>query len=487
MHKILFATSEAYPLIKTGGLADVSASLPAALTALGCQVRVLVPGYPQALEVIKKSFGRRKIAQLTIGDTPVTLWQTPVRNADITFWVAECSAFSNRSGNPYTDDNDLDWSDNAERFYLFCELTRRLSLAEAGLRWKPDLVHCNDWPTALTPALLHQHPQRPATVFTIHNLAYQGLFPPETRHRLGLSETFWHMHSLEFYGQLSFIKGGLIYADRLTTVSPSYAQEIRTEEYGCGLDGVLRARGEHLSGILNGVHQADWNPRSDPHLAAHYHAGDLSNKARCKQSLVQELGLHVGHEGQPLIGFIGRLVEQKGIDLILGSLPWLLAQGCRVALLGSGAPELEQRLDALARKHPGQLSLTLCYDEALAHRITAGSDLFMMPSRFEPCGLNQMYSLLYGAPPVVHSIGGLKDTVFDADAFPIDQANGFTFNEPTPESFMQALRRALNRYQNSAHWQRLQVNGMAVDYSWQHSARAYMDVYDSALEQRSAP
>lgn len=487
MHKILFATSEAYPLIKTGGLADVSASLPAALTALGCQVRVLVPGYPQALEVIKKRFGRRKIAQLTLGDTPVTLWQTPVRNADITFWVAECSAFSNRSGNPYTDDNDLDWSDNAERFYLFCELTRRLSLAEAGLRWKPDVVHCNDWPTALTPALLHQHPQRPATVFTIHNLAYQGLFPPETRHRLGLSETFWHMHSLEFYGQLSFIKGGLIYADRLTTVSPSYAQEIRTEEYGCGLDGVLRARGEHLSGILNGVDQADWNPRSDPHLAAHYHAGDLSNKARCKQSLVQELGLHVGHEGQPLIGFIGRLVEQKGIDLILESLPWLLAQGCRVALLGSGAPELEQRLDALARKHPGQLSLTLCYDEALAHRITAGSDLFMMPSRFEPCGLNQMYSLLYGALPVVHSIGGLKDTVFDADEFPVDGANGFTFNEPTPESFMQALKRALNRYQNSAHWQRLQVNGMAVDYSWQHSARAYMDVYDSALEQLRAP
>lgn len=487
MHKILFATSEAYPLIKTGGLADVSASLPAALTALGHQVRVLVPGYPEALKVMKQHFGRRKIAQLTIGETPVTLWQTPVKNAEIIFWVAECSAFSDRSGNPYTDENDLDWSDNAERFYLFSELTRRLALAEAGLRWKPDVVHCNDWPTALAPALLHEHPQRPATVFTIHNLAYQGLFPAETRHRLGLSETFWHMHSLEFYDQLSFIKGGLIYADRLTTVSPSYAEEIRTEDYGCGLDGVLRARGKHLSGILNGVHQADWNPQTDPHLPARYHVGDLSNKALCKQHLVQELGLQVGREEQPLIGFIGRLVEQKGIDLIVESLPWLLAQGCRVALLGSGTPELEQRLDALARKHPGQMSLALNYNEALAHRITAGSDIFMMPSRFEPCGLNQMYSLLYGTPPVVHSIGGLKDTVFDVDEFPIDQANGFSFNEPTPESFLQALGRALKHYQNSAHWQRLQVNGMAVDYSWQHSARAYINVYDSALEQLSAP
>lgn len=487
MHKILFATSEAYPLIKTGGLADVSASLPAALTALGCQVRVLVPGYPAALEVIKKSFGRRKIAQLTIDGTLVTLWQTPVKNADITFWVAECSVFSERSGNPYTDENDRDWTDNAERFYLFCELTRLLALAQAGLRWKPDVVHCNDWPTALAPALLHRHSQRPATVFTIHNLAYQGLFPAQTRHRLGLSETFWNMHSLEFYGKLSFIKGGLIYADRLTTVSPNYAEEIRIEEYGCGLDGVLRARENHLSGILNGVHQADWNPQADPHLPAHYHAGDLSNKALCKQNLVQELGLHVGDKEHPLISFIGRLVEQKGIDLILDSLPDLLAQGCRVALLGSGTPELEQRLDALARKHRGQMSLSLDYNEALAHRITAGSDIFMMPSRFEPCGLNQMYSLLYGTVPVVHNIGGLKDTVFDVDEFPIDQANGFSFNEPTPESFLQALRRAINLYQNPAHWQRLQVNGMAVDYSWHHSARAYIDVYDSALEQLKAP
>ncbi len=487
MHKILFASSEAYPLIKTGGLADVSASLPAALTALGNQVRVLVPGYPQALDVIKKSFGRRRIAQLTIGTTAVTLWQTPVKNADITFWVAECSAFSTRSGNPYTDENDRDWSDNAERFHLFCELTRRLALGDVGLRWQPDVVHCNDWPTALAPALLHGHSNRPATVFTIHNLAYQGLFPAETRHELGLPETFWHMHSLEFYGQLSFIKGGLIYADRLTTVSPSYAGEIRTEQHGCGLDGVLRDRGEHLSGILNGVHQADWDPETDPHLPANYHADDLRNKARCKQNLVRELRLDVGREEQPLVGFIGRLVEQKGIDLIVEILPWLIAQGCRVALLGSGTPELEQRLDALARQHPGQVSLTLTYDEALAHRITAGVDLFMMPSRFEPCGLNQMYSLLYGTPPVVHSIGGLKDTVFDADEFPMDQANGFSFNEPTPESFLQALRRALNLYQDPAHWQRLQVNGMKVDYSWQHSARAYMDVYDSALEQRTAP
>lgn len=487
MHKVLFATSEVYPLIKTGGLADVSASLPAALTALGCQVRVLVPGYPQALEVIKKHFGRRKIAQLTIGDTPVTLWQTPVKNADITFWVAECSAFSDRSGNPYTDENDQDWSDNAERFHLFCELTRRLGLAEAGLRWKPDVVHCNDWPTALAPALLHRHRRRPATVFTIHNLAYQGLFPAETRHQLDLSETFWHMDSLEFYGQLSFIKGGLVYADRLTTVSPSYAEEVRAEAYGCGLDGVLRAREEHLVGILNGVDQADWNPASDAHLPANYHVNDLRNKSLCKQSLLQELGLHLGRDDQPLVGFIGRLVEQKGIDLIVECLPWLLAQGCRIAVLGSGSPELEQRLNTLANKHRGQMSLTLSYNEAMAHRITAGSDIFLMPSRFEPCGLNQMYSLLYGTPPVVHSIGGLKDTVFDADEFAIDKANGFSFSEPTPERFLQALRRALNGYQDSAHWQRLQVNGMAVDYSWQHSARAYMDVYDSALEQLGAP
>jgi starch synthase len=482
MQKVLFVSSEAYPLMKTGGLADVSASLPAALKILGCAVRVLIPGYPDALNAIKRT-KRRKIAQLTIGEETVTLWQTPIKGADVTYWVAECPAFSDRTGNPYTGADGNDWPDNAERFHFFCALACQLALGQAGISWTPDVVHCNDWQTGLVPALLHNQPQRPATIFTIHNLAYQGLFPAQTRHTLALPETFWHMDSLEFYGQLSFIKGGLVYADMLTTVSPGYAGEICTSEYGCGLDGLLRARKEHLRGILNGVRYADWNPKEDPHLPAHYDAVNLENKTVCKHDLLQQLQLHTGHTDRPLLGFVGRLVEQKGIDLILHSLPWLLNQGCCVALLGSGEAELEQRLRALADEHPGQLSLTLGYDEALAHRITAGSDLFMMPSRFEPCGLNQMYSLCYGTLPVVHSVGGLKDTVFDPNDFPMDKANGFSFNRPTPESFQHALRRALTSYRNPENWRCLQANGMAGDYSWQNSARAYMNVYQSALDQ----
>ncbi|MDQ2075310.1 glycogen synthase GlgA [Marinimicrobium sp. ABcell2] len=484
MHNILFASSEAYPLMKTGGLADVSASLPAALKELGCTVRVLIPGYPAALDTIKKS-RRRKIAQLTIRDEPVTLWQTPIKGADVTFWVMECAPFSDRPGNPYQDPDGNDWPDNAERFHLFCELTRLLALGQGGVNWTPDVVHCNDWQTGLVPALLHDHPERPATVFTIHNLAYQGLFPAEIRHTLELPETFWHMDSLEFYGKVSFIKGGIAYADQLTTVSPGYAEEIRTPEYGCGLDGLLRAREAYLSGILNGVNYADWNPQTDPHLVANYHAGDLDNKSVCKQDLLQRLNLHAGSTDQPLLGFVGRLVEQKGIDLILDSLPWLLKQGCRVVVLGSGDSDLEQRLQTLQKKFSGQLSVNLGYDEALAHQITAASDLFLMPSRFEPCGLNQMYSLYYGTLPLVHKVGGLRDTVFDPSEFTMDQANGFSFKEPTLESFQQALRRALTSYQNPEHWQSLQANGMAGDYSWKNSARAYKDLYQAALNQIS--
>lgn len=481
MTRVLFVTSELYPLVKTGGLADVSASLPDALCRLGCDVQILLPGYPEALKTAL-SLGATAKARLQIGQYPVTLWQSRLAGTTTTLWLADCPALFERPGNPYKNPEGHDWWDNALRFERFAQVGVLMALGKAGLTWTPDLVHCNDWQTGLIPALLNTHARRPGTVFTIHNLAYQGVFPEQTFRDLGLADAFWHWEKLEFHSQLSFIKGGLVFSDRLTTVSPRYAQEIQTPAFGHGLDGVLRSRHTALTGILNGIDSHIWNPLTDPELDVHYGPHRLDNKARCQVSLRQ--ALHLEADNGPLLGFIGRLVAQKGVDWLLACLPELLARGCQCVVLGTGEAHYEAALTHLAQQWPGRLSLTLGYDEGLSHRITAGCDIFLMPSRFEPCGLNQMYSLRYGTVPVVHAVGGLADTVHDPLDTDIRIANGFRFDAPHEQALLTTVNRALDCFRDRATWRRLQENGMAGDYSWDQRARRYTEIYQDILNTR---
>lgn len=481
MIRVLFATSEVYPLVKTGGLADVSASLPEALCRLDYDVQILLPGYPAAIGAARRAGSRRK-ARFRLGQYGVSLWQTRLPGTAVTLWLVDCPPLFERPGDPYRNEEGADWWDNAHRFQLFCKVGAMIARGEAGLTWKPDVVHCNDWQTGLIPVFLEAGNGRPGTVFTIHNLAYQGLFSRETFRALGLPDALWRWDRLEFHDQLSFIKGGLVFSDRLTTVSPSYAREIQTPELGYGLDGLLRHRQQALTGILNGIDTRVWNPESDPELAFHYGRDHLKNKALCKAGLQRELGLEV--KGAPVLGFIGRLVEQKGVDWLVEVIPGLLDQGCQLVLLGSGEPRYQDPLRALARQSPEQFSLTLGYNEGLSHRITAGCDLFLMPSRFEPCGLNQMYSLRYGTVPVVHGVGGLADTVFDPLDVGLDQANGFCFRHASAEGLRSAIDRALAVASHRRHWRRLQENGMAGDHSWRQRARVYGELYQSILKQR---
>ena len=479
MTRILFATSEVYPLVKTGGLADVSASLPEALCKLGYDCQILLPGYPAALEAARGAGSRRK-TRFRYGQYDVALWQTRLPGTAVSLWLVDCPALFDRPGDsPYQNDDGEDWWDNAHRFHLFGRIGAMMALGQLGLSWQPDIVHCNDWQAALIPVFLENAQHPPKSVFTIHNLAYQGLFSHETFRALSLPDFLWRMELLEFHGQLSFIKGGLVFSDAITTVSPGYAEEIQTPWFGYGLDGLLRHRSRHLHGILNGIDTRAWDPEQDRWLDFHYGPGHLKNKEQCKARLAQELKLEAS--GAPLFGFVGRLVEQKGLDWLLAVTVPLLERGCQFAILGSGQSHYQVRLQELARAWPGQLSLTLGYNEGLAHRITAGADLFLMPSRFEPCGLNQMYSLRYGTVPVVHGVGGLNDTVFDPSEVTADQANGFVFREPTPDALFQAVERALQALGTRKTWRRLQENGMSADYSWKQRARDYATLYQNLL------
>ncbi|GHD47144.1 starch synthase [Marinobacter persicus] len=479
MMRILFATSEVFPLVKTGGLADVSASLPEALCRAGHDCQIILPGYPRAMAVAREN-NATALACFRQGQYDVTLWKTTLPGTPVTLWLVDCPVLFDRHGDsPYQDEHGQDWWDNAHRFQLFARTCAMLALGQLNLSWQPDVVHCNDWQTGLVPVFLRENPDPPATVFTIHNLAYQGLFPHETFRALALPDSLWHFERLEFHGRLSFIKGGLVYADAVTTVSPTYAREIQTPVLGYGLDGLLRHRSDRLTGILNGIDARVWDPNQDTCLPHHYSAGELDGKARCRSALQAELGLNTG--SAPLLGFVGRLVEQKGLDWLLEILPHLLKRGCQFALLGSGEARYQQPLQALARDWPGQLSLTLGYDEALAHRITAGADLFLMPSKFEPCGLNQMYSLRYGTLPVVHGVGGLNDTVFDPTEAPPGKANGFVFRKPGPAALLAVTERALATRQHPDSWRQLQKTGMQADYSWNGRAGDYLALYRTLM------
>ncbi len=474
--KILFVASEAQPLIKTGGLGDVCGSLPAALAALGADVRLLLPGYRDARA---RAGPLRPVAQIVLPRLakPATLLEGTLPGTRVTTWLVDFPPAYDRPGNPYLNAFGHPWHDNAARFALLARVAAAIARRAAGLAWRPDVVHCHDWQTGLVPALLAQEPARPATVFTIHNLAYQGLFPRDTLGALGLPGSLWSPAALEFYGWLSFIKGGLVFADRLTTVSPSYAREILTPEFGVGLDGLLRHRARDLSGILNGIDERAWNPARDPHLVARYSARRFAAKQPNKAALQRQLGLPVS--GVPLIGMVGRLVQQKGIDLALAALPKLMELPLQLAVLGSGEAGYEDALRRAAEQYPQKLAVTIGYDEPLAHRVEAGSDMFLMPSRFEPCGLNQLYSLRYGTVPIVRPVGGLADTVVDAtpETLAAGTATGVVFAEATPAALLGALRRALALYADRRRWKRLAVTGMRRDFSWRHSAGDYLELY----------
>jgi starch synthase len=480
--KILFASSEAHPLAKTGGLGDVSASLPLALHQQGIDIALVVPAYRSALRAAAPLEMVAVFDHLPGSEGPVRLLRGRFPGSDMALLLVDAPHLFDRDGGPYLGPNGLDWPDNPERFTLFCRVVVELAQDRLGLDWRPDLLHLNDWQTGLAAALLAQEAERPATIFTIHNLAYRGLYDAETFHRLHLPESLAGLHGLEFFGGISLMKGGLLFADWITTVSPTYAREIRTHAYGWWLEGLLESRADRLVGILNGIDYREWDPATDPHLPAHYQPDSMAGKAECKRALQQAMGLEVNPQ-LPLLGHIGRLVDQKGVDLLLSALSLLKDQPLQVVILGSGDRALEQSLVAAAAVAPERIAVRIGYSEVLAHQIEAGADLFVMPSRFEPCGLNQLYSLRYGTVPVVRNTGGLADSVVETTRATLadGSATGFLFNPPDPAALSSTIREALACYRNRSCWQSLIRNGMGSDFSWSRSAEAYVDLYRKAL------
>ncbi len=475
--RILFATPELAPWVKSGGLGDVSAALPAALRREGADVRVLVPGYPAVLRAFTQV---RSITQLTsLGGALAPARLLEVERPDaVTAYVIDCPQYFQRPGSAYQDAQGRDWDDNYLRFALLSRVAALFGEARAPFPWRPDIINCHDWPTGLAPAYLHFSRRSAATVMTVHNLAFQGLCDASRLRAIGLPPAAYAIEGIEFYGSISYLKAGLVYADRITTVSATYAREIQTDEHGCGLGGLLRRRRGDLIGILNGIDTAAWNPATDRLIEARYDADHLGARSANKSALQRELGLSVKAD-VPLLGCVSRLTHQKGVDLLAECVPHVAALPAQLAILGTGEPELEEAFRDLARIFPGAVAAVTTFDETLAHRIEAGADIYVMPSRFEPCGLNQMYSLRYGAPPVVRATGGLADTVVSAtpDALAAGTATGFAFGDAQASALLRALYRAVAAWRDGSVWAALQRTGMAQDWSWQRSARKYLSLF----------
>ena len=479
--RVLFASPELAPHVKVGGLAEVTHDLPLALNRAGADVRTLVPAYPALKHAIAQA---RVVAHI-----PPAGAMPPARvlAAGEALYLLDCDALYARPGGPYQSVDGVDWQDNHLRFGLLARVTACLASEPDGLDWRPQIVHANDWQTALAAAYLAFGKGSPvALVQTIHNLAYQGVFPPSVLRDLALPQAAFTIDGLEFHGQISFLKGGIRYASVVTTVSRTYAREIQSPALGNGLDGLLRARSGDLFGILNGIDYSTWDPASDPHLAARYSIDDLRGKKANKAALQRALGLPESAE-IPLLGIVGRLVEHKGIDLVLEVAEPVVRSPAQLVVLGEGPRRFATALHALERRHPGEVAVRSGFDETLAHLIEAGADLFLMPSRFEPCGLNQLYSMRYGTPPIVHRTGGLADSVTDLDEeTPERPATGFVFDSPTADALLASVRRALGAYREPLTWGKLQRNGMARDFRWDASARRYFEVYAAALERGGA-
>lgn len=474
--RILFVAPEGLPFSKTGGLAEVIEGLPKALVAQGHEVAVVLPRYrgTKATTIVMPSVTIPLGSRLRFPAISDGLTVHGVR-----YFFVDDPEYFDRDG--LYGSSTGDYPDNAERFSEFC----RAAIEVAKHVWPPDVIHCHDWQTALLPVLLRSsYADDPffksvPVVFTIHNMGYHGQFPREAMDRAGIPASLFHFSGLEFYGSVNLLKGGLLYSDYLTTVSRKYAQEIQTREYGHGLDGVVRTRADRLVGILNGVDYSRWDPAKDKFIAMKYSPKELSGKQVCKQALLEIFGLPQEHLPRPIIGIVSRFVDQKGFDLIAERAHELMHEDILLVSLGTGQAKYEELFLALAEAYPGRVGVKIGYDEPLAHQIEAGADMFLMPSRYEPCGLNQIYSLKYGTVPIVRATGGLDDTI---EPFDVEHGTGtgFKFAEYSGAAMLRSLRQALQYYVDERIWKRIQLNGMAKDFSWKVSAAEYVKVYAAA-------
>ena len=482
--KVLFLSPEAVPFAKTGGLADVAGALPNALRHLGVEVEVMLPLY----RVVRaREFQARPLLKdlaVPLGNSELTAQVLGAETeAGLSVYFIEREDLYDRPnlyGTPLGD-----YYDNLERFAFFAHAALETATT---LSLKPDVIHCHDWQTGLVPALI-KGPYRdstplgaPATVFTIHNLGYPGLFPADKLSLTGLSkDSFFHPEGLEYYGKISLLKAGIVYSDTVTTVSPSYAKEIQTAQYGMGMEGILRHRRAHLHGILNGVDYSLWDPSQDPHIPAHYSPRKLIGKKACKDALIQQMGLDPTLSKRPLLGMVSRLDVQKGLDLLVEILDDILSLDVGLVILGSGDEQIQQAIQQAAQRYPGRISLLIGFDETLAHCIMAGADIFLIPSRYEPCGLTQMYALKYGTVPLVRATGGLDDTIVQFVSR-TGRGNGFKFRPYKAAAFLKAVREAVALFTDLKAWRKLMANGMKADFSWEQSARKYLELYKSLLE-----
>ena len=475
--RVFFASSEIYPLAKTGGLADVSAALPRALAALGADLQLIMPGYAQALDVAANKSVQVELDDfMGLGSLRVILARMP--DTGLPVWLVDCPRLFRRSG-LYQDEHGQDWPDNAQRFAVFSHVAANLATGQLVPDWSADVVHANDWHAGLLPLLIAKMGGKtPASVFTMHNLAYQGLFPAHHYASLGLPAEAFCPEGIEFYGQISFLKAGIRYADRLTTVSPTYAREILSHEQGRGLENLLKSRASLLSGILNGIDHQVWDPATDPHLASSYTARDLRGKRACKAALQRELGLE-SSESTPLVVYLSRMTDQKMTDVAVEACPEILNRDLQFAVLGRGDPVLEAGFREAVQRWSGKAAIRVGYEETLAHRLLAGADILLHPSRFEPCGLTHRYAMRYGTVPIVRRTGGLADTVVGCGETSMHDgtANGFTFEETTAQDMLACLDRALALYRQPVAWRRIQRRGMEHYHGWEEAARQYMDIY----------
>jgi starch synthase len=484
--RVLSVASEAFPLVKTGGLADVVGALPGALAPFDIDVTTLLPGYPAVLDRLAARRSMHRWPEFFGGAATLI----SAEGDGLGLLVLDAPHLYRRAGNPYAGDDGKDWPDNAVRFAALAFAAAQVG---SGLLegYRPDVVHAHDWQAALVPvylrfvATLSGRIRPPATLLTIHNLAFQGLFPAGLLGTLRLPADAFTVDAVEYYGQIGFLKGGLALADRITTVSPTYALEIQESAMGMGLDGLLRHRTDALSGILNGIDTEVWNPVSDPHLAARYDARGTGERARNKDAVRRRFGLADDASG-PLVAVVSRLTGQKGMDLLLATLPRLLADGGQLALLGAGDASLQDAFAAAAARHPGRIGAVFGYDEGLSHLLQGGADAILVPSRFEPCGLTQLIGLRYGCVPLVARVGGLADTVIDANdaALAARVATGFQFTPVTAEALEATLARMARLYRDPTAWRSLQERGMASDVSWRRPARQYAELYQALMERR---
>ena len=477
--RILLVASEVYPLIKTGGLADVAGSLPAALVAQGCEVKIMLPNYPGVIDKLVNVKPGPKLGD-PYGHGEVRLLSGEIEQSNISVWLVDTPPLFDRPGTPYLGLDGYDYHDNHKRFGALAWAGALIAMHGRLLGWQPDLVHCNDWQTGMLPAYLKIWAQRrPALVFTIHNLLFSGSFDYYQYKELGFPDSEYHVNGMEFYGRFSMLKAGIQYSDAITTVSPTYAKEIQTPEYGCGLDGLLRHRSDHLSGILNGVDYSVWSPDCDSFIDSHYYPDNQDPKYHNKHLLQQSLGLH-NNPGAPIFGVISRMSEQKGLDLVLEVIPYYIERGCQFIILGSGDPALEDGFRSLAEQYPQQVSTKIGYDEPLAHRLQAGSDFLLVPSRFEPCGLTQLYALRYGTLPIVRHTGGLADSVWEGTYDDVMQT-GFVFGKATGFELSAAMNRALDAYANPDLMVKLREQAMQQNFSWEKAADNYVALYRSII------